>query len=191
VNSPTTDRGRATRDRIIDTACELFYRQGVRARGLNQIATESATGKGQLYHYFQDKSELVKAVVDRQLQQVLEGQEPELSSIADVDTFRSWIDSLIDGYPAGGPYRCPLGSLVVELSNDADLQPILRDAMRSWQERIALALTRLAGKRKIDAAGLAERILAAYQGGVLLAQAYGSLDPLRNALGAIVADVRR
>ena len=64
---PTTDRGRATRERILEAASELFYRQGVTATGLDQVVTASGTGKGQLYHYFADKRELVHAVIERQI----------------------------------------------------------------------------------------------------------------------------
>ena len=57
-SQPTTDRGRATREQILDAASELFYREGVAATGLDQIVAASRPGKGWLYHYFAGKREL-------------------------------------------------------------------------------------------------------------------------------------
>ena len=94
---PTTDRGRATRERILETASELFYRQGVTATGLDQVIIASRTGKGQLYHYFADKRELVHAVIDRQITAVLEAQERVLAN-GDVG---AWADELIAAYEQG------------------------------------------------------------------------------------------
>ena len=94
---PTTDRGRATRERILETASELFYRQGVTATGLDQVIAASQTGKGQLYHYFADKRELVHAVIERQIGAVLEAQEEVLAR----GDLRAWADELIAAYQGG------------------------------------------------------------------------------------------
>ena len=47
------------RDRIFDTACELFYRQGIRAVGVDAIACEAGTNKMSFYRSFESKDELV------------------------------------------------------------------------------------------------------------------------------------
>ena len=65
---PGSARGRASRQRIVDVACDLFYRQGVAATGLAEIIARSDTGKGQLYHYFDNKDALVLAVIDTQFE---------------------------------------------------------------------------------------------------------------------------
>src|SRR3954452_2820903 len=96
-STPSTDRGRATRDRILETASELFYRQGVTATGLDQVITASRTGKGQLYHYFADKRELIHAVVERQVTAVVDAQEAVLAG----GDLRAWADELIAAYGEG------------------------------------------------------------------------------------------
>nr|WP_237149870.1 TetR/AcrR family transcriptional regulator [Mycobacteroides abscessus] len=50
-----------------------MYQKGVAATSLDDILAASSTGKSQLYHYFKDRSELVKAVVERQTELVLNG----------------------------------------------------------------------------------------------------------------------
>jgi AcrR family transcriptional regulator len=171
---PTTDRGRATRERILQAAGELFYRQGVTATGLDQVIAASGTGKGQLYHYFADKRELVHAVIERQIAAVLEGQERVLAD----GNLRAWADELIAAYEQGEhPLRCPLGALAAEL---AESDPEARAALEQGFARWAQAL---GGGEK----GVA--LLAAYQGGLLLSQARGDVGPLRAALAAALGAV--
>src|SRR5580693_10719245 len=47
------------RDRIFDTACELFYRHGIRSVGVDAIASEAGTNKMSFYRSFASKDELV------------------------------------------------------------------------------------------------------------------------------------
>lgn len=50
---------RRVRDRIFETACELFYQQGIRAVGVDAIATAAGTNKMSFYRSFASKDELV------------------------------------------------------------------------------------------------------------------------------------
>lgn len=47
------------RDRIFDTACELFYQHGIRCVGVDAITTEAGTNKMSFYRSFSSKDELV------------------------------------------------------------------------------------------------------------------------------------
>jgi len=47
------------RDRIFETACDLFYRHGIRAVGVDTIATEAGTNKMSFYRSWASKDELV------------------------------------------------------------------------------------------------------------------------------------
>ena len=99
--APTTHRGRVTLELILDTASVLFYRQGVRATSLNQIIAESGTGKGQLYHYFADKRELVYAVIQRQIEAVLDAQRPLIDDFCSHTELLTWAEQLIRSYEHG------------------------------------------------------------------------------------------
>jgi TetR/AcrR family transcriptional regulator, transcriptional repressor for nem operon len=180
---PTTDRGRATRERILDAASELFHRRGVGATGLDQVIAASATGKGQLYHYFADKRALVHAVVDRQIATVLAGQQARLAGLAAPADLRAWADELVTAYQeADHPVRCPLGALVAELAEgDPEARAALAAGFGRWADALAAGLRR-AGVAAPERQATA--LLAAYQGGLLLSQARGDLEPLRTALDA-------
>ncbi|WP_271217470.1 TetR/AcrR family transcriptional regulator [Streptosporangium carneum] len=53
------------RERLLDTAEELFYAQGVRAVGVEQILTASKVGRASFYRHFASKDDLVVAVLER------------------------------------------------------------------------------------------------------------------------------
>ncbi|MEV8631695.1 TetR/AcrR family transcriptional regulator [Streptosporangium sp. NPDC051023] len=53
------------RERLLDTAEELFYAQGIRAVGVEQILTVSKVGRASFYRHFSSKDALVVAVLER------------------------------------------------------------------------------------------------------------------------------
>jgi len=66
VNAKLAVAGRAetgakprVRDRIFETACDLFYRHGIRAVGVDAIASEAGTNKMSFYRAFPSKDALV------------------------------------------------------------------------------------------------------------------------------------
>jgi AcrR family transcriptional regulator len=184
--APSTDRGRATRERILDAAATLFHRRGVTATGLDQIIDASGTGKGQLYHYFADKRELVHAVVERQVATVLDAQRPRLEQLSTPADLRAWADELVDSYAHGDhPVRCPLGALAAELAEgDPEARAALERGFAQWADALADGLRRLPVD---EPERLATALLCAYQGGLLLSQVRGDLTPLRTALDVALA----
>ncbi|WP_406829970.1 TetR/AcrR family transcriptional regulator [Pedococcus sp. KACC 23699] len=69
TTTDTTDaplaRSSAARDRILDTAVELFYAKGIRAVGVDLIIAESGVAKATFYKHFPAKDDLVIAYLDR------------------------------------------------------------------------------------------------------------------------------
>jgi AcrR family transcriptional regulator len=49
------------KERILQSASDLFYRQGIRATGVDAIVKAAGTTKMSLYHYFPSKNDLVLA----------------------------------------------------------------------------------------------------------------------------------
>lgn len=58
VKSGETGKVRV-RDRIFETACNMFYKQGIRCVGVDAIASEAGTNKMSFYRSFASKDELV------------------------------------------------------------------------------------------------------------------------------------
>ncbi len=60
-----------TRDRIIGTASELFYKRGYNLTGINEIIEESGIAKATLYNHFKSKEELLLAYLDSRNKEAL------------------------------------------------------------------------------------------------------------------------
>ena len=185
--APSTAKGRATVQRVLDAACVLFARQGVRATTMDQVGALSDTGRGQLYLYFAGKADLVAAVVAQQVDRVLDAQQPLLGTIGTAADVRAWCALAVRVQAADDPVRCPIGSLVHELGErDAAARTALSAGFGRWHSALAEGLRRVHARGElragVDPDAAAAALLAAYQGGVLLAGATGDREHLRLAL---------
>ncbi|HEX9096693.1 MAG TPA: TetR/AcrR family transcriptional regulator [Candidatus Dormibacteraeota bacterium] len=61
----TVRRERSARDRILDTASALFYREGYHAVGVDAIVARSGVAKMTLYRHFPSKDDLIAAYLER------------------------------------------------------------------------------------------------------------------------------
>jgi AcrR family transcriptional regulator len=59
------ERGRATRERLIDAGRELFGERGYEATSIEAILEAAGVRRGALYHHFDTKAALYDAVLDR------------------------------------------------------------------------------------------------------------------------------
>src|SRR4051812_18467675 len=65
----------ARRQVIVDTSAHLFARNGYHATGITELCTANDLGKGALYHYIGSKEELLAAIHDRVMDEVMAGAE--------------------------------------------------------------------------------------------------------------------
>ncbi len=65
----------ARRDAIIDTSAQVFARRGYHATGITELCAANGLGKGALYHYIGSKEELLAAIHDRVMDEVMLGAE--------------------------------------------------------------------------------------------------------------------
>jgi AcrR family transcriptional regulator len=63
----------ARRDEIIDTSAQVFARQGYHATGIAELCTVNGVGKGAFYYYIGSKEELLAAIHDRVMDEVMLG----------------------------------------------------------------------------------------------------------------------
>src|SRR5881409_284744 len=68
-NVVPTRGGRGARQRILQTAAELFYRDGINATGVERLASEASVSKRTLYQHFPSKT----AVVEEYLRYIQQG----------------------------------------------------------------------------------------------------------------------
>jgi len=75
---PGDDRQRsakwtARRDAIVDTSARVIAQRGYHATGIAELCTVNGLGKGAFYHYIGSKEELLAAIHDRVMDEVLLG----------------------------------------------------------------------------------------------------------------------
>src|SRR3954464_3369079 len=98
TEAPAAGR-QSARERILDTAYELFSRHGTRAVGVDRIIAECGIAKMTLYRNFPSKDELILAFLDRRAQrwthewlqcEAGRGGSPAQCLLAVFDTFDGW-----------------------------------------------------------------------------------------------------
>ena len=165
-----------------------MYERGVAGTSLDDVLEASATSKSQLYHYFENKSALVCAVIAHQQQAVLGGQQPYLSTFDTLAGLRVWRDRLVAMNTAAVTFGgCPIGGLSSEVADgDDSARSAANRAFEEWRTQLAAGLGRLQQSGELapeaDPEDLSWGLLAAIQGGLLLAQATQRARPLELAL---------
>jgi TetR/AcrR family transcriptional regulator, transcriptional repressor for nem operon len=194
-HEPPTSKGRATRERVVDTAVELVFEHGVAGTTLDDVRDAASVSKSQLYHYFADKDDLVHAVIERTVEQVLDAQ-PRLADLSSWTAIAAWFDELValqvQRRAAGG---CPIGHLAYELAGGHKRERAeLARGFDRWETplRQGLEAMRASGKlrRRADPGQLATATIAAIEGGLLLTHTRRDPRQLRIALDAAYSHLR-
>ena len=188
-NHRLTVKGRATRARILAAAADLVHRKGVAGTQLEDIRRVAGVSGSQLTHYFRDKRTLIDDVISWQAETLLD-REPALDSI---EAWHRWADRVVARQTTrkfqGG---CDFGALAGQLAeSNPETRVHLAAGYQRWLDRFRtdLAAMQENGVLRPDADpdALANMILAAMQGGVLLSQTLRRPEPLSDSLTAALA----
>ncbi|MGI8414521.1 MAG: TetR/AcrR family transcriptional regulator [Solirubrobacteraceae bacterium] len=193
---PKTARGRATRERIVLAAAELVAERGAAAMSLDGVCARAGASRSQLYHYFEDRADLVRAVVGATAEAVLGVQIEHLERLDSWGSIEAWFHQLVSFQEAGGARGgCPIGSLVGQLAErDEPARTMLAASLDRWEGHLADGLARMRAdgelRPDVDPARLATATMASLQGGLLLTQARRDPAQLRMALDGAMAMLR-
>jgi AcrR family transcriptional regulator len=153
------------RDRIFETACELFYRHGIRGVGVDTIAAEAGSNKMSFYRSFASKDALVAEYLRRQERE-----------------YWAWWDAAVQPFP-NDPRRqiealfeaqlriamsqncrgCALGNAAAEISdNEDELGALVRGYKQQVRKRLH-GMAQAMGAR--DAESLGDALMLLLDGG--------------------------
>ncbi len=167
------------REEIISVTCRLLELQGYRATGINEIIRESGAPKGSLYHYFPEgKDELAAEAVAHSAAAIVANIEGVMGEHADAAVAVPAFIRRLAGYVATAEFRQggPITAVALEsASTNERLRLACRDAYRAWRQPFADKLRPAYGPR---AERLATLIIAAIEGGIVLARSEQSEQPL-------------
>jgi AcrR family transcriptional regulator len=187
-----TQKGRATRDRIVAAAAGEIYLRGVARTSLDEIKAAAGVSSSQLYHYFADKQELVLAVIDHQTDAILAVQEPYIDHLDSFAALRAWREQIVALQRAqhcqGG---CPLGTIAGELAEtDPQARAGVAAGFERWEGAIRCGLRAMHERGELvpeaDPDRLSMALFAAVQGGLTLTQVQRSTDSLEAALDTML-----
>lgn len=182
--------------RIVAAADHLMHERGVAATTLADVRTASGTSKSQLYQHFADKEALVREVISVRAGRLLDEQRQRLLRLDSLRGLELWRDALVERNALrNGAYGCPLGSLAAEL---ADVDEVARqDIARyfdAWHALLRDGLERMKSNGTLNAQAdpdaLATGLLAALQGGYLLAQTTRNVGHMKTSLNMAIDRVR-
>jgi len=190
---PTTERGRQTRQRIVAAAVEAVAEHGALGASLDEVGERAQASRSQLYHYFDDKSDLLRAVAEATNDAVIGAQQGLFVNLDTWDGLVRWTDALValqeERGAAGG---CPIANLLGQIGErDEEIRGVLATGFDRWESAIRAGLQGMADSGELrptaDVNWLAASTLASLQGGLVLAQARRDPAALRAALdGALV-----
>ena len=171
-----------TRERILAATNESFRRRGFHATSLKHITAAAGVPTGSVYHFFPaGKDELAREVVVtsgeayRQLFELIADEAGDVSSA--VVAFFESAAAVLEETDYLDP--CPIGTVAREVASTNDvLRAATEQVFASWVATLDARL-RAAGVPAGEARPLATTIVAALEGGFVLARVRRDAMPLR------------
>ena len=127
MNAGTSRRGAprrgepSARDRLVETAIELFYQEGIRAIGIDTVVARSGVSKSSLYRTFASKDALIAAFAEEQNRRYWQWWDETLRQAG--GSPRAQIEALLAGVAdqiASPRFRgCPFINLATEFPDQA------------------------------------------------------------------------
>ena len=116
--------------RILETADRLFYRDGIRAVGVDTVAAEIGISKRTLYNYYPSKDDLIAAYLRSRLDHL------EITDAPPQEQILQFFDRLECSFAGKGFRGCPFVNAVAELaevSHEANKLAIsFKECRRKW-----------------------------------------------------------
>lgn len=170
--------GRGARNRIVEAAIDLFYREGINATGVEKLANEASVSKRTLYQHFPSKA----AVVEEYLGQIRQHVGDPIHPSAD-DARRSPRARILALFPtpsSGGHMRgCPFHNAAVEAGEEMpEIHEIVQEHKRQYIAGLA-TLAKQAGAENPRL--LANQLAVLFEGAAALSTSLDDPAPWTHA----------
>lgn len=187
------EKGIRTREKVLAGATELFHRQGFSGTSIHDLIRETGVKKGNLYHHFSSKEAMGLDVLARArdeffrfLENSLEGDTPSVrlsnhfAAIARYHEGRNLV---------GG---CIFGNTALEMSDRNEAyRNVIHSVFEEWRRRIQDVLEHAVRsgevRKDLDPKAMARHVVAAVEGGILVARASGNPADLNECLAVLAS----
>lgn len=171
------ERKNAIRERIIETAGRLFYKQGYVNTGINQIIEESGVVKSSLYASFRSKEEILMeylitvgtATDEAMLTAAMEHKNPE-------DQVLAIFDQLIRIVQTNDYYGCAFLNIISEIPKENEVVTRQIKKQKTGLRNLFARLLEPIGKED-----LANEIYTLFDGAMIASKVHDELWPITSA----------
>jgi AcrR family transcriptional regulator len=182
--------GADVRDKILDTASDLFYTQGVRAVGVDLVVEKAGVAKTSLYRHFGTKDDLVAAFLEREDREFWEtwdrvADQHRHDARAELDAQLDWM-----GRRAGQPdYRgCPQLNVAAEFPDpEHPARKVATAHKRELRRRLKGIAERLNTDTPDELAGQLALLINGVCVSTPILEPAEAITLLRNAAGALIS----
>jgi len=181
----------SVRERIMVTVFDLFYRQGYRTTGINQIIAQSGVAKASFYDHFPSKDDLLLAYAQEQARREFSELRSTVESKTDPqERFYAALNTLIPWLEATHFRGCPFQNLMVEVpaENEAvrqvgqDHRENLRTLFRDVTRYLVANDDRY---KNLNVENVINTYLLLFEGAIAAAVAYRSIWPVEQAVSTL------
>lgn len=162
------------RQRLLEAADRLFYRDGIRTVGIDRIIAEAGVAKMTLYTHFSSKDDLILAVLQHREERVLEFFRSAMERHAgrSRDKLRAFFAALKDWFESPGFRGCAFQNAAVELADPAHPgTQFVRDHKRRFANMLRSLVDESIGKA---AARVAPAVALLVEGAIMTAVVQGT-----------------
>jgi AcrR family transcriptional regulator len=160
------------RDRIFETACDLFYKHGIRDVGVDLIATEAGTNKMSFYRSFASKDELVAEYLEQKGRDFWVWWD---NIVAAHEGARAQIEALFDAYVTSTCFEesrgCAFANASVEIADEDHPARHVAVKQKAEMRRRFRDLAARVGAAKADELG--DALMLLMEGGYLTRRTFG------------------
>jgi AcrR family transcriptional regulator len=172
------------RDRIMHTATELFYQRGIRAVGVDTIASEAGTNKMSFYRSFASKDELVAEYLREEERDAWSAWDE--SAAAHAGNPRAQVEALFDMLVTSAcecdSRGCALANAAVEITEpDHPARPVIEKFKAEMRRRFRELAREMKAR---DSAGLGDALMLLWEGTYLTRITLGPAGPAQGAAHA-------
>ncbi len=169
------------RDQLVETAVELFYKNGYHATGIDKILSEAGVSKPTLYRHFQSKDDLIIAALRRWDAESRAWLHREMERRADTPRGRvlALFDALADWFREPGFQGCMFVNAAVEFADHDN--PIHQVAAEHKRQFAAEFREEVAAAGVADAQEVTEQLMILMDGAIVTAHTSGQGEAARRA----------
>jgi AcrR family transcriptional regulator len=178
------------RTRILDAASELFYRDGIRAVGIDTVIARAGVAKASLYHHFRTKDELTAAVLRRRDERWRKwfAQTVEARASSPSAQLPAIFDVLAEWFGTDDFRGCAFINAAAEFR---DAGHPVRTAVKEHKRAVLDYLRHLAREAGVDEPNVcASALFLLMEGAIVTAYIEGDTWPADNAKGTATALLR-